>query len=181
MEWVKFDLLGNLSTKTRPVGYPQSNPTQYLVGTRSLPIFKDLYRMWYTIKDGKKVKVLPDISFLEKYFNEASLAHWIMNDGYWDGTIIICTERFTKREVAILQELLLNKFGIMTGTKKRNKETAFMGGVRLRFSGTKRNMDLVFSLVSPHMHKNMMYKFGPYRNKNKQDSENTHIDIVGPS
>jgi hypothetical protein len=63
-----------------------------------------------------------------------SLAHWIMNDGYWDGTVIFCTESFTKAEVRRLIELLCVKFGIKGSTKKRFNRTEIMGGQRLRIS-----------------------------------------------
>lgn len=61
-----------------------------------------------------------------------------MNDGYWDSTVLLCTEGFTKREVECLKALLLAKFGIVSGTKKRKEKTSLMGGVRLRLSGTKK-------------------------------------------
>lgn len=75
LNWVKYDLLKNLCTRTPPTGYPKSNPTQYWIGTRFLPLFTDLYKMCSLIKNGKKVKVLPDLSFLNIYLNEVSLAH----------------------------------------------------------------------------------------------------------
>jgi hypothetical protein len=58
-----------------------------------------MYYHWYEIKDGERIKKVPDIGYLIKHFNEASLSHWIMNDGYWDGTVILCTESFSKEEV----------------------------------------------------------------------------------
>jgi hypothetical protein len=78
---------------------------------------------------------------LKKHFNKASLAHWIMNDGYWDDTVILCTESFTKKEVTRLIALLQKKYGLKRGSKKRFESTEFLGGVRIRFSGKKENIE----------------------------------------
>jgi hypothetical protein len=64
-----------------------------------------------------------------------------MNDGYWDDTVILCTESFSKKEVQRLIKLLHKKFGIKRGTKKRNEETDFIGGVRLRLSRSAENIE----------------------------------------
>lgn len=50
---------------------------------------------------------------IHKWFTARSLAHWIMEDGYFDSygrtqTILLCTESFTKEEWIILQDLLSN-------------------------------------------------------------------------
>lgn len=88
-----------------------------------------------------------------------------MNDGYWDGTVILCTESFSKKEVQRLIKQLQNKYGLKRGTKKRYERTEFQGGVRLRFSGTAENIEKQVSLVKPYMHPKMVYKFGPHRTK----------------
>jgi hypothetical protein len=53
-----------------------------------------------------------------------------MNDGYWDGTVILCTESFSKKvrstdSVAIRHEVLLATslcFSPLRGEKRRGEE-----------------------------------------------------------
>lgn len=165
MRWSKFDLLQNFCTNSRLTPYPKNNPTIYWFGSRCLPVFTQMYYLWYDVKDGERFKKIPSIEYQLEHFNEASLAHWIMNDGYWDGTVIICTESFSKREVLCLIEQLRLKYVLKRGTKKRYEITERQGNVRLRFSGTAENMEKLISLVKPHMHPKMTYKFGPYKTK----------------
>lgn len=165
MRWQKFDLLKNLCTNSRLSPYPRSNPTIYWFRSRSLPIFTEMYYLWYEVKNGERFKKIPPLEYQYKHFNEASLAHWIMNDGYWDGTVIICTESFSKREVEQLIQQLRQKYGLKRGTKKRYERTEHQGNVRLRFSGTAKNMEKLISQVKPYMHPKMTYKFGPYKTK----------------
>jgi len=133
--------------------------TQYSFSTRSLPLFSCLHDLWYSWDDNlnKYIKIIP--SNIADMFSEISLAYWIMDDGYFDShgrtkTILLCTESFTKSECIILQSLLLN-LGIKTNLKIRNKDK---DTYRIRFSKT--SMPLVRDLVSPHMHKDFVYKLG---------------------
>jgi hypothetical protein len=64
---------------------------------------------------------------------------------YWDGTVILCTESFTKVEVKRLIALLNSKYGLKRRTKKRYERTDLMGNVRLRFSGKAENMEKLLS------------------------------------
>ena len=103
--WLKFDVLIHLCTETKPCPYPpQGNPTQYSFDSRNLPFFTNLHKIWYSYNSltNKFIKILPNDEFLSLYFNEVSLAHCIMGDGYFDNnsnTIVICTENFTYDEV----------------------------------------------------------------------------------
>lgn len=84
MKWLKFDVLGSLSTPTLPTPYPKQNPTQYWFATRSLPELTEMRFLWYAQKDSfPRTKKLPSLDFLKSEFTEVSLAHWITGDGYW--------------------------------------------------------------------------------------------------
>ena len=92
-------------------------------------------------------------------FGPLSLAHWIMEDGYFDGyrrtqVTLLCTESFTMEECILLQKVLLN-LGIKSTLKVRNKVN---NTYRIRIS--KHSMTDLIKLVSPHMHPQMMYKLG---------------------
>jgi hypothetical protein len=69
MNWLKFDLLKDLCPNTPPTGYPKRNPTQYSVYSCSLPIFTELYEVWYVKKNNKVIKKVPPLTFFfEKTF-----------------------------------------------------------------------------------------------------------------
>ena len=148
--WLKFDILGTLSSKTLPTPYPKQNPKQYWFSTLSHPYFKELRIDWYYPK-----KFVP--KDLIKHFTEVSLAFCLMGDGYWEKdskTIFICTECFTLEEVHIILDILRNKLGLKATLKKRNN------GFRIRFSSRGKNLERIRSLVLPHFHSSMLYKLG---------------------
>lgn len=100
--------------------------TQYTFYTQSLPIFTRLHSLWYNYDSrlGIYIKIVP--LCIKEIFSSVSLAHWIIQDGYFDAhgrtqTIILCTESFTKTECVLLQEVLKN-MGIKSTLKIRNKE-----------------------------------------------------------
>jgi len=131
--------------------------TQYSFSTQRTVLFTNLHSMWYRWDTdlNKYIKIVP-IS-IHKLFSAVSLAYWIMDDGYFDShgitqTILLCTESFTQDECIFLQTLL-NKLGIKSTLKIRNK---IKNTYRIRISKT--SMPLLRELVSPHMHKDYMYK-----------------------
>lgn len=131
--------------------------TQYSFNTRSLPVFTDLHKLWYRWDDNLAgfVKIVPDC--ISEMFSAISLAHWIMEDGYFDNygrslTVILCTECFTKIECELLQKVLLS-FGINSTLKIRDS-----ANYRIRIS--KKSMPLLRELVKPYMHPSMNYKLG---------------------
>jgi hypothetical protein len=81
---------------------------QYHIGTKCLPIFKELHFLWYRYDRelDKYIKIVP--LCIKENFSSLSLAIWIMDDGYFNqGTIYLCTESFTKEECIILQNVYL--------------------------------------------------------------------------
>ena len=118
-----------------------------------------LHELWYNWEpsQNKFIKIVPNC--IELLFSPKSLAHWIMDDGYFDNygrtqTVILCTESFTKEECIIFQKLLL-KYGIILTLKVRNKIT---NKYRIRIS--KLSMPKLRELVKPHMHSSFLYKLG---------------------
>lgn len=133
--------------------------TQYYIATRSLPIFTALHTLWYRWDAtlDKFVKISPEC--FPDMLGPVALAHWIMEDGYFDSygrsqTIILCTECFTKVECLLLIEALA-KLGIYSTLKVRSSEK---GTYRIRISKT--SMPLVRELMTRHMHQSFMYKLG---------------------
>lgn len=77
--------------------------------TRSLPCFTYYYDLFYQ----KKVKVVP--SDLYNLLTYEALAHWIIGSGYIPGEgqgLIICTKSFSIKEVILLINILIHKFGL---------------------------------------------------------------------
>lgn len=123
--------------------------TQYYFSTRMLP-------QHYTLSGNSFVKIIPH--FIGEI--AASLAHWIMEDGYFDSygrsqTIILCC--FTEAECKLLQQVLLD-MGIKSTLKIRDSSR---NTYRIRIS--KRSMPLVRELVISYMHPDLSlaYKMGP--------------------
>ena len=85
-------------------------------------------------------------------FSELSLAHWLMDDGYFtDKTVIFCTDSFTREECIILQELLKG-YGIQSGF------IVHKGNLRIRvYRGS---FERLSTLVMPHLHPDFYYKIG---------------------
>lgn len=89
-------------------------------------------------------------------FSVLSLAHWIMEDGYFDNygrnqTVLLCTECFTKTECILLQSVLA-ELGIVSTLKVQDN-------YRIRIS--KQSIPLLRELITPYMHSDFMYKLGP--------------------
>nr|QYC94316.1 hypothetical protein [Oedogonium sp. 1_circle_47180] len=108
-------------------------------------------------KEKGMIKVIPSNDYLEQYYNEVSLAHTIMGDGYWDNaakTVIICTESFPHDNVSRFIKFIETKFSLKASRQKR------VNNYRIRFSGKKENLQKLRSLVLPYMHESMLYKLG---------------------
>ncbi len=161
--WLKFEVLKGLCTETKPCPYPKENPTQYNFQSKTNPFFTELHKIWYSYDElnNKYLKIVPNDRFLNLYFNEVSLAHCIMGDGYYDNnskTIIICTECFTYDDVIRLINFLEVKYGLIATAQKRKLKEGI--GYRIRFSSKGENLDNLRKLIKPHMHPLMLYKLG---------------------
>lgn len=112
--WLKFQILGSLSTTTNPTPYPKENPRQHWFSTRKLIIFTQLHKLWYeydVLSEKLSMKILVPACIFDN-FSGITLAFWIMGDGYWENyskTIFLCTESFTELEVDFLIDVLYKK------------------------------------------------------------------------
>jgi hypothetical protein len=133
--------------------------TQYYFASLSSPLFLAIHSLWYRLDEvtGKYIKIVPPM--IVDMLTPLALAHWIMEDGYFDGygraqTVLLCTESFTKVECELLVSALA-RLGIISTLKVRNN---IKGTYRVRIS--KKSMPLLRQLVTPHMHSDFMYKLG---------------------
>ena len=82
----------------------------------------------------------------------------IMGDGFfYQGTVILCTESFTKQEQEMLIIALHTKFGIKATLNKRIS-SAGVNSFRIRIS--KVDMNKLIVLVKPFFIPEMLYKLG---------------------
>ena len=81
----------------------------------------DIYLlMWnyHNIFYMDKVKIIPNN--IGELLTEIGLAYWLMGDGFYRknrGGVFICTDSYTPKEVELLVETLMNKFGDSLKTK----------------------------------------------------------------
>jgi hypothetical protein len=118
--------------------------------------------IWYIIKNGKRVKIIPENKYLVPYFTGVMLAHFIIGDGYWDSqkkAIYLCTENFSKTEVIQLITLFQEILDIKATPNKRVLQSG-ESRYRIRFSRKANNLTKIRSLVIPHMHPLILYKLG---------------------
>lgn len=118
-----------------------------------------LHKRWYIWDKTllKFIKIVP--KDIEKDFCSQSLAHWIMQDGYFDNhgrtnTILLCTENFNKMDLYTLQNVLRN-MGIKNSLKIRNKN---LKTYRIRIS--QNSVPYVQSLVKNYIMQGFTYKIG---------------------
>lgn len=111
VDYLKFDVLFPICTISQPTGRPNESKnrkvTQYWFSTKRMSLISDLHRLWYKSVDGKYVKILP--KDIENMLTPMAIAHWIMGDGYFSGSVLICTDNFTKNEVSQLIDTLNRK------------------------------------------------------------------------
>jgi hypothetical protein len=91
----------------------------YRFKTLTLPLFTELHSQWYTLVEGRRIKVIP--GDIEGILTPRAIAYWLAGDGYFNplqGCIIakgaygICTDSFTIAEVDRLRDSLLARFAI---------------------------------------------------------------------
>ena len=103
--------------------------------------------------DGKK-KVVP--MAINKWLTPLALAIWFMDDGSWKSshhrTYIIHTLGYAKRELALIQKVLKQKFDIDVGIHKQYDRYRLYV-----YSGSSKQFK---ELIEPHMIPSMKYKLG---------------------
>ncbi len=133
----------------------------FILKTRSLPIFLEYYNMFYEFnQDSKKnVKIIPtNIDDLTGCAATCSivLAYLILTDGNFDkgrNRVRIYTNSYTKEEVERLALSINNNLGIYTGVlHDRNNQWILTIGAKY--------LNLLRDNVSKHFHKSMLYRIG---------------------
>lgn len=96
---------------------------------------------------------------IKELFDESSLVHFVIQDGYYDGhgrtkTVLFCTESFTKEECFLLQDVL-SGYGLKSSLKVHNKNNLTY---RIRISKTSINQlrSIVLTSIPAEFH----YKLG---------------------
>lgn len=120
--WLKFDILGSVSSQTQPTLYPKNSPTQIWFSTRCSPELTSLSKHWYRSDGNKRTIILAHN--LHHEFTARSVAFCIMGDGYWETcsqTVYICTENLTPSQIDRLRDVLFEKFDLVTTKKKENR------------------------------------------------------------
>ena len=160
VNYLKFDVLSFICTNSRVTPWPNTKftdkePTQYWFSSKRLSVVSELHSVWYKRVDNKFIKILP--LNIEKLLTPVGLAHWIMGDGYYSyGSVILCTDNFTKDEVSNLIKILDEKFSLKASLKKRKN----VSNVVWRISISKLSLENLKKLVLPHVIPEMVYKLG---------------------
>ncbi len=105
---------------------------RYYFNTKVHEVFKVLANAFYSLDSatGKMVKVVPHN--IEYLLTPAAIAYFYMDDGAlkWKGhsnAMRICTENFTLIEVAKLQKVLQNNYGIETKLSRKTLKSGVIG------------------------------------------------------
>jgi hypothetical protein len=116
------------------------------IRTYSFKSFQFLYNAFYT--DDKRKIVPKNIS---KWLSARGLAIWIMDDGEISGQgFKLSTESFTKQEIELLKEGLLERFNLdFTVQKHKGKWILYL---------TEKQVGLLANIVNPFMLACMYYK-----------------------
>lgn len=165
VNYLKFNKLKSICTDTLPTPWPKGNSTQYLFFSKCIPFITNLHYKWYKINPinpNQYIKILP--VNIEELINSISLAHWLMNDGYYkniENTIYFCTDNFSKNEVLLLINILSNKFNIKSTIYNRrylNINDELIEHYKIRIS--KLDVNKLILLIKPHIIPEMYYKLG---------------------
>lgn len=155
------NIFTTICTTTKPWPWPNSQtPSQYHFKTKSLIALTLLHNDWYKKlpESNKYIKILP--ANISDSLSDIGLAHWIMDDGYFDNTsltVVLCTDNFTLDETLLLIDILYTNFNLVATLLKRikpNKEICW----RIRFSGKEKNLNNLKKIVFPYFIKSMYYK-----------------------
>lgn len=111
--------------------------------SKSHPIFKKIYTLLYP----NNTKTITE-QYLNMIHHPIALAYWFMDDG--DKSGVFATNSFSLEECKLLQNMLLNKFGIYTSLHKQN-----CNYVIYLLSRSRKNFD---DLVRPYFVDSMKYK-----------------------
>ena len=117
-----------------------------------LNTFADLF---YKKVGNKRIKFINPLIY--QYFNEISIAYWLMDDGSLKKVnntkaFIFCTDSFTKEEVLILGKMFIMKYNIHVGYPLK-------GGNYRIYIPSKHYLEIK-TLIEPIIQESMKYKLG---------------------
>lgn len=123
--------------------------------TRSLPCITELYHLFYI--EGKKT-IPQNLFYLLTW---EALAHWISGDGTYSSGVTIQTQCFTVKELVLIVNVLIIKFGLECNIHKQDNYSV----IYIKSKSIKKNLHNML----PYIHPTMLYKFmGPkYKLKSK--------------
>lgn len=157
INYLKFNALSYICTESQPTPWIDKSKNkiiQYWFSTIRMSAISDLHKHWYKKVGDKYIKVLPNN--IEELLTPLAIAHWIMGDGYFSGSVLICTDNFAKEEVIKLMEILEKKFSIMTNIRERKLKDRSVWRIYVR----KSSLDELKLLIRPYMIEEMLYKIG---------------------
>ena len=97
-----------------------------------------------------------DKKFINRYvykLNPLGLAIWYMDDGYYHKGFYLCTNCFTKKDVSLLQDMLLHNFNI-----EKKKTKTVIGGIMIYVRA--KSAKIFKDLITPYVIPEMIYKLG---------------------
>ncbi|TWT03672.1 endonuclease [Planomicrobium sp. CPCC 101079] len=121
----------------------------YMVQSRTSSELCQLYELWYP----QSKKELP-LTYIEKHFNEKSLAWWYQDDGHFkqkDGIpkkIIFSTDSFSLKENYFLIDFLQRKYDLRFSIDAQNRLLLY----------DQFQIIYLLKLIEPHTHKSMARK-----------------------
>jgi hypothetical protein len=106
-----------------------------------------------------KIKVLPDLGFLNQFCTPLALAIWFMDDGskHSTGGVYFHTNAFSLTEIKTLQQFLLEKYVLNSSYTQKSCLEKNRGYILYI---PKRDLPRFISIVKPHMVPSMYYKLG---------------------
>lgn len=164
-------LYSQFAHMTRTPPQQRSDTKQWYFGTRFFENLEELRNIFYV----NRTKVVPE-NISELFQSPLTLAVWFMDDGHLDYrakshyAYHISTDSFTELEVRVLQNLLLEKFGIVAKTylslcRGKKYPKLYIG---------KEGRDVFTKTVAPYILSCFRYKLPPdYQNVYLDPSETT--------
>jgi hypothetical protein len=151
MNWSTYMMLSSFCG-SYPRGMVDKLSYSLEIVTRSYPVLSFVYDLFYV----NGVKCIHEDLF--HYLSPQALAYWIMCDGaHYGGGLVLCTECFTIREVVLLMNILIIRYGLNCRIVYNRV------GARIAFSRSE--LPKIRALVGPHMCEFSMYKLsGRVRN-----------------
>ena len=155
VNYLKFDALSNICTNSSPTPWPNGQEVnQYWFSTKRMESISILHSKWYRREQDKYIKIIPyDI---EEIITPLSIAHWIMGDGYFYNSVILCTDNFSKNEVNTLINVLNHKFSLKATIRKRSNNNVTMWRIYISKTSLERLKEMVIPFFIPEM----LYKLG---------------------